>query len=105
MLLAKDLAFLSIAVALTLALDPLAGLAAGMAALALARKAAVGETRPQMRWRLQAGTEFGVALVQIIALIGAASATHLVSRWFLLASGAVWVFSLWWGGRELERTV
>jgi hypothetical protein len=56
-----------------------------------------------MRWRLQAGTEFGVALVQIIALIGAASATHLVSRWFLLPSGAAWAFSLWWGGRELEK--
>jgi hypothetical protein len=105
MLVAKDIAFLAVAVLLTLALDPLAGLAAGIAALALARKAAVCETRPQMRWRLQAGTEFGVALVQIIALIGAASATHLVSRWFLLASGAMWVFSLWWGGRELERTV
>jgi hypothetical protein len=103
MLLAKDIAFLSVAVVLTLALDPLAGLAAGMAALAFARKAAVREARPQMRWRLQAGTEFGVAVVQIIALIGAASATHLVSRWFLIAAVVVWVFSLWWGGRELEK--
>ena len=102
MLLAKDIAFLSIAVLLTLTSDPLAGLAAGMAALALARKAAVRETRHQMRWRLQAGTEFGVALVQMMALIGAASVVHL-SRWFLLAAAAVWVFSLWWGGRELER--
>ena len=105
MLLAKDIAFLAIAVMLTLALDPLAGLAAGMAALALARKAAVRETRPQMRWRLQAGTEFGVALLQIMALIGAASVVHLMSRWFLFAAAAVWVFSLWRGGRELERTV
>lgn len=104
-LLAKDIAFLIVAVLLTLALDPLAGLAAGMAGLAFARKPAVQETRAQMRWRLQAGTAFGGALAQILALVAAASAIHVVSRWYLIPIAAVWMFSLWWGGRQLERPV
>ena len=101
-LLAKDTAFLLLSVVLTLALDPAAGLAAALAGLATARKPAVREDRAQLRWRLRAGTDFGSALVQIIALIGAASAAHLISRLTLFPIGAVWIFSLWWGGRELE---
>jgi hypothetical protein len=102
-LLAKDIAFLAVIAVLTLALDPLAGVAGGTAALAAARKPAVAENRAQMRWRLQAGTEFGAALFQMLAMIGAASAVHLVSILFLLPALGVWVFSLWWGGVQLDR--
>ena len=102
-LLAKDIAYLLICVLLTVALDPLAGLAAGFVSLAAARKPAVQERRAQLRWRLQAGTAFGGAIAQIILLMAAASATHLVSRLFLIPCVLGWAFSLWWGGRELDR--
>jgi hypothetical protein len=102
-LLAKDIAFLAVIAVLTLALDPLAGVAGGTAALAAARKPAVAENRAQMRWRLQSGTEFGAALFQMLAMIGAASAVHLVNILSLLPVLGVWVFSLWWGGAQLDR--
>ena len=101
-LLAKDVAYLLVCVLLTAALDASAGLAAGLASLAAARKPAVQERRVQLRWRLQAGTAFGGALTQIIAQIAAASFTHLQSRLFLIPFGIGWAISLWWGGRELD---
>jgi hypothetical protein len=104
-LLAKDVAFMAVSVLLTAALDPLAGLAASMAGLAAARIPAVRETRWQIRWRLQAGAGFGPAFAQILALIAAATTTHLVSPLFAAAPAVVWAYSLWWGGREFERPV
>jgi hypothetical protein len=104
-ILAKDLAFIAITVLLTAALAPLAGFAGSLAALALARKPAIHENRPQLRWRLQSGTGFGNALAQILAMIGAATAVHLYSPLFVLPVIAVWIGSLWWAGREFERQI
>jgi hypothetical protein len=102
-LLAKDIAFLMVALFLTLSLSPLAGFAGALAALATARKAAIHENRAQLRWRLQTGPNFGGALAQIVAIIGAATGTHVYSKLLLVPCVAVWVLSLWWGGRELDR--
>jgi hypothetical protein len=102
-LLAKDAAYMLVSVALTLSLAPLAGVAAALAALATARKPAIHENRAQIRWRLQAGTNFGNAIFQILAIIGAATAVHLYSPLFLIPVIAIWLGSLWWGGREIER--
>ena len=103
-LLAKDIAYLLVSVGLAAALDPVAALAAALGALAMARKPAVLERRTQLPWRLQAGTAFGGAFAQILGIIGMASATHLVSRLFLLPAVLAWLVSLWWGGREVERS-
>lgn len=102
-LLAKDVAFLVVAMLFTVALAPLAGFSGGLAALAAARYPAIRERRGQLRWRLQSGTSFGGALTQILAMVGAASAVHLYSALLLAPCVLAWLLSLWWGGRELER--
>jgi hypothetical protein len=101
-LVAKDIAFLMAAVALTAALAPAAGLAGALTALALGRKTAIHENRAQLRWRLQAGASFGPAVVQIIGMLGAASFEHVRGFLVLIPCVAVWAASLWWGGRELD---
>lgn len=102
-LLAKDLSFLLVCLALTAALSPTAGLAGGMVALAAARKAAVEENRPQARWRLQAGTSFGPAILQMVLMIAAASWAATKGPLVLIPCVAAWLASLWWGGRMLDR--
>jgi hypothetical protein len=101
-LLAKDAAFLLVAVALTAALAPAAGLAGALIALALGRKTAIQENRTQLRWRLQAGASFGPALLQIAGMLGVASFEHARGPLVLLPCLAVWAASLWWGGRQLD---
>lgn len=101
-LLAKDLAFLLICAVLTAALSPVAGLCGALVALATVRNAAIQENRPQARWRLQAGTSFGPAIVQIILMVGAASWANAKGPLVLIPCVAVWSISLWWGGRRLD---
>lgn len=101
-LLAKDIAFLLAAIALTAALAPAAGLAGALIALALGRKTAIEENRTQLRWRLQAGASFGPAVVQIIGMLGAASFEHARGVLALIPCLAAWAASLWWGGRQLD---
>jgi len=103
-LLAKDAAFLLVAVMLTAALAPAAGLAGALTALALGRKTAIQENRSQLRWRLQAGASFGPALVQIVGMLGAASFEHAKGPLVLILCLAVWGASLWWGGRQLDAS-
>jgi hypothetical protein len=103
-LLAKDAAFLLVAVLLTAALDPAAGLAGALIALALGRKAAIQENRPQLRWRLQSGASFGPALAQITGMLGAASFEHAKGPLVLILCLALWGASLWWGGRQLDSS-
>ncbi len=102
-LLAKDIAFVSVALLFTVSLAPLAGFAGALAALAAARYPAIRERRSQLRWRLQSGTSFGGALTQILAMVGAASAVHLYHPLLVLPCLVGWSISLWWGGREVER--
>ncbi len=101
-LLAKDLAFLTVVVLLTVALSPVAGLAGGLVALAAVRHAAITENRPQTRWRLQAGTSFGAAITQMVLMVGAASWANSAGPLVLVPCVAVWAGSLWWGGRLLD---
>jgi hypothetical protein len=103
-LLAKDAGFLLVAVMLTAALAPAAGLAGALIALALGRKAAIQENRPQLRWRLQSGASFGPALAQIVGMLGAASFEHAKGPLVLILCLAAWGASLWWGGRQLDSS-
>ena len=103
-LLAKDGAFLLVAVMLTAALAPAAGVAGALTALALGRKAAIQESRSQLRWRLQSGASFGPALAQIIGMLGAASFEHAKGPLVLILCLALWGASLWWGGRQLDSS-
>jgi hypothetical protein len=103
MLLAKDLAFLAVSLVLTAALSPLAGLAGSLVSLAIVRRAAIVENRAQIRWRLQAGTSFGVAITQMILMVAAASWAHAKGPLVLIPCILAWAVSLWWGGRLLDE--
>jgi hypothetical protein len=101
-LLAKDAAFLIVAVALTLLLNPLAGLAAALAVLAFGHDQAVKHVRPQVRWRFSTGASLGVGVVQVLTMFIAANGVASTSVLLLIPCAAVYATSVWWYGRKME---
>jgi len=102
-LLAKGIAFLLLALLLVLPLDPLAGLAAALAALAVGQQASVRMPVPQHRWRFTGGTLFPNGFVQAIAIFGAGLGVHRHSTNWLPAAAALYGASLWFYGRAWDR--
>ena len=102
---AKDAAFLSVAIPLTLPLAPLAGIGAALIALTMGRVPSVDHPRPQTRWRFSAGASpvYGIVEVAVIAMAG--SAICLTSRLVLIPCVLAWLASLWWWGRRLSPSV
>jgi hypothetical protein len=100
---AKDVAFLAIAIPLTLPLAPLAGLAAALAALTMGHAPTVNRPLPQTRWRFStgAGLIFGMLHAGFMAM--AACSVYFSSRLFLLPLIAAWAGSIWYYGRRLDR--
>jgi hypothetical protein len=76
-----------------------------LVALAVGHAPAVEHPRPQTRWRFSSGGALGNGVVQLVALAMTASGIYLTSVWFLAAAVAAWAASLWWYGRELERSL
>ena len=105
LLLAKDAAFLSVVIPLTLPLAVLPGIGAALVALAVGHAPAVEHPRPQTRWRFSTGGGLGNGVIQLIALAMTASGIYLTSTWFLGAAVAAWAVSLWWYGRDVERVL
>jgi hypothetical protein len=105
LLLAKDVAFLSVVIPLTLPLALLPGIGAALVALAVGHAPAVEHPRPQTRWRFSTGGALGNGVIQLIALAMTASGIYLTSVWFLAAAVAAWAVSLWWYGRDVERVL
>jgi len=99
---AKDVAFLAVAIPLTLPLAPLAGIAAALAALAMGHAPTVNRPRPQMRWRFStgAGVIFGLLHAGFMAM--AASSVYFSSKLYLLPCIAAWAVSTWYYGHRLE---
>ena len=102
-LLAKDAAFLVVALGLTLALDPLAGLAASVVVLAIGHDPSVKHTRPQIRWRFSSGAGIGNGVVQLMTMSIAANGVARTSVLILLPCFALYGISLWWFGRMIDR--
>lgn len=100
---AKDVAFLVVAIPLTLLLAPLAGLAASLAALAMGHAPTVGRPRPQARWRFSTGAGLIFGLLHAGFMAMAASSVYFSSRLFLLPLMAAWAGSTWYYGRRLDR--
>jgi hypothetical protein len=103
-LIAKDAAFLTIALILALPLSIPGAMAAAFIALAVGHKASIRTPRPQSRWRFQTGPSFGDALAQIIPMTSAGAAVVYSSKLILLPCIAAWAISTWYFGREIDRT-
>ncbi len=105
LLLAKDIAFLLALLPLSLPLAPLAAIAGALMALAAGHAPAVHHPREQTRWRFSMGGALGNGIVQMIALAMAISTVFSMSILFFVPIAAIWAASLWWYGRELERSL
>ena len=105
LLLAKDAAFLAVVIPLTLPLAPLAGIGGALVALAIGHSPAVEHPRAQTRWRFSTGGALGNGLVQMVAIAMTASGIYSTTLWFLPLAAAVWMLSVYWYGRDLERTL
>jgi len=99
---AKDAAFLIAAIALTLPLAPLPGIAAALGALAVGHASSVTERREQMRWRFSSGASFGLSLLQLVLLAGAAGSVQ-AHPLILLLIVTGYIGSTWRYGRVLEH--
>jgi hypothetical protein len=101
-LLAKGITVLLVMLALTLPLEPNAGAAAGLAALAVGHHASVRSRVPQSRWRFTGGTLFPTGLVQVVCIFGAGMGGHRQPLVWLPAAGASYAASLWYYGKVLS---
>jgi hypothetical protein len=99
---AKGAAFASLALVLCLPLEPVAGLAAAFAALAVGNRMSVHRPIPQARWRFTGGS-LGVGIVQVVAMFSVATLAHRTSGLTLAAAALLWVGSVWWYGRDLDE--
>src|SRR6185437_1332214 len=99
-LLAKDAAFMAIALLIALPLYIPGALAAALIALAVGHRTSIQHVTPQLRWRFQTGPSFGDAIIQIVAMTMAGAAVAYSSILFLAACIVIWAISLWWFGRQ-----
>ena len=88
----------------TLPLAPFAGIAAGLAAIAVGNAPSVNHPRDQMRWRFSSGASFGNGVLQVFALSSAGVGAFHAGPLVLAACLAVYSISVWWFGRALEQT-
>jgi hypothetical protein len=102
-LLAKDAAFLAIAVVLALPLSIPGAIGSAFIALAVGHHTSLKSPRRQLRWRFQTGPSFGDALGQIIPMTMAGAAIVYSSPLVLLICVAAWAGSLWYFGRVIDR--
>jgi hypothetical protein len=103
MLLAKDAAFLSIVFLLTLALSPLTGISAALAALAIGHYDSVILRHDETRWRFRTSNSFGRSIGQIIALIVAGGGVSTGSSFYFFGALAFYAASTWWFGGAIDR--
>lgn len=104
-LLAKDLAFLCVAIVLVAPLALLPGLAGALVALAVGHHASVLRPLPQTRWRFTGGTLFPSGFFQVFLLVAVGVATGRGSLWYLGLALASYLVSLWYYGRAWERGI
>ena len=96
---AKDAAFLGVLLLLTLPLDALAGMAFGLAALAIGRYPSLKVHLPQRRWRFSSGRVFFGVLQ---GLVGATLGFHAAGAGLAIAI-AMYTAALYFGGRSWDR--
>jgi hypothetical protein len=101
-LMAKDAAFLVLAIPLTLPLAPLSGLGAALVTLAVGHHSTLEHQRPQSRWRFSAGAPImeGIMLSALMAMPG--MAIFNTGAWVLAPCVAAWAGSVWWYGKRWD---
>ncbi len=103
-LIAKSVSFLVAVAILAAPLAPLAGLAAGLTALAVGQPASILNMQPVARWRFTSGTA-SVAFLQVFLLVAIGVATARSSAWYLALAAAGFLGSLWYSGRIWDRNI
>ena len=103
-LLAKDIAFLSVVVALVLPFDVGAGLTFGLTAVALGRYPSLVLRLPQHRWRFTGGDiRFCILQAVVGAFLGVEEYRH--GPWFLSIALSAYLVSLFWGGLYRDKHI
>jgi len=101
-LLAKDLAFLTILFVLLLPLDPWPGMTFGLVALGFGHHSSVLLELPQQRWRFASGQlPFGALQVAVAMVFGFVE--HQRGLFVLALAGMGWIASVYYYGRRWER--
>jgi hypothetical protein len=101
-LLAKDAAFLLVSVTLTLALNPLVGLAAALTVLAVGHEQSVKHLKSQVRWRFSSSSSLGNGVVQVAAMFIVANGVARTSVLLMIPCAGLYGVSVWWFGRRLD---
>ena len=102
-LLAKDIAFLCVAIVLVAPLALLPGLAGALVALAVGHHASVLQPQRQTRWRFAGGTLWPSGFFQVFPLVAVGVATGRASVWYLGLALAAYLASLWYYGRQWDK--
>jgi hypothetical protein len=100
---AKDAAFLIVVLIVTAPLAPLAGLASGLAALAIGHPVSLREGREQRRWRFSSGASLGSGVQQVLAIAGAGVTAYRITAWILVPCCIACAASAWWYGRSISE--
>lgn len=105
-LLAKDMAFMAVALALTAGLDPMSGLAAALAVLAVGHHHSVRQPVAQEKWGFVHGALLPSGLTQVVAAFAASNLMRQDARFFAIAvvgwAVSVGFYGWWWGRGEEE---
>jgi hypothetical protein len=100
---AKGAVFLLVSVLLTAPLNPLAGFAAALMALAAGHGSSIGRHGDERRWRFQTSHSFGASLTQIALMIAAGATTAGWNALAIFPCLAIYAVSTWRAGRSLEE--
>jgi len=103
-LLSKDIAFLCVAAVLVAPLAFLPGLAGALVALAVGHHGSVLQPLPQTRWRFTGGTLWPSGFFQVFPLVAVGVATGRASVWYLGLALAAYLASLWYYGRQWDKS-
>lgn len=103
-LFSKGIALLGLLFVLVLPLQPGAGLAAGLVALAVGQHSSVLHPVPQRKWRFTSGRIWPIGFLQLVGMVSIGSAVRANRLWFLLAV-AIYAVSLLFYGKTWDRRI
>jgi len=101
-LLAKDLAFLSLLLVLIAPLEIPASLTAGLAALAIGHSRTNQQAVAQQRWRFTSGVMWPTGAFQMFGIFAIGHGVLKYGPLFVALTVAAWLLSVWWYGRKLS---